>query len=404
VRTDAAAPRLPWPGDLHWRAVDLLVAAALLVASVGGAVGRTPQFPAPAWLIVGAAALVAAPVAVRRIWPLPAFWTTLAANTVVAALGVGGDPAVLVAVTLYTVAATRPARQAVAPLVLALGAATASEAMTLLPAQPSLLLQTRLTLIAASALTLAAAWTLGVAAHTQRAFAARAAEQRVERARTDERLRIARELHDVITHSITLITVKAGVAHHLIDSRPDEARRALSLIETTGRTTLTELRHMLGVLRTHTPSPRDGAPIPHVAGAAAPVDRAPLPGLADLAALADRARDVDVDVTLAICGATDLPEGVAVTTYRIVQEALTNVVKHAAPTRCDVDIDITATEITVTVIDYGAGSRPAPNPDGHGLIGMRERVVLYAGQFDAGPIDRGFQVTARLPLTTDTTT
>ena len=163
-----------------------------------------------------------------------------------------------------------------------------------------------------------------------------------------------------------------------------EAQDALRVIESASRTALAEMRHLLGVLR----SDVDG------------VELAPVPGVAGLPALADRAEQAGVPVELDVRCAERLPDGVALSVYRIVQEALTNVVRHAAPTRCRVSVVAEAGEVRVEVTDDGPGTRtPAPERHaGHGLIGMRERVLMYGGSLHAGPRpEGGFGVSARIP-------
>jgi signal transduction histidine kinase len=252
--------------------------------------------------------------------------------------------------------------------------------------------QVRFDLVAATIAVIPAAWALGALRRAQLAAAARAAQQAASRAVADERLRIARELHDVITHSMSLITAKAAVANYLSDSQPDEVRDALTVIEDTGRHGLAELRRMLGVLRSDT---REGQP------GGVGNERVPAPRLADLARLAEHARQGGVAVDLDVDAAADLPEGVALAAYRIVQEAMTNVVKHAAPTRCRVRVARSGPELLIEVSDGGGHRRAAAAvPGGHGIIGMRERAALFGGQFEAGPSrSGGFRVTARLPLT-----
>jgi signal transduction histidine kinase len=189
----------------------------------------------------------------------------------------------------------------------------------------------------------------------------------------DERLRISRELHDVIGHSMSLIAVKATVANHVADARPEEARAALTAIEQTSRTTLTEIRRVLGMLRANGD--------PHEA-------LIPSRGLSGLTELADRARSAGVDVELTVCDDDALPEAVGMSVYRIVQEALTNVVAHAAPTRCRVTVETNGGDVTIDVTDAGPrsrGQRPAATGGGYGLIGIRERVMMYGGAFTAGP-------------------
>jgi signal transduction histidine kinase len=194
---------------------------------------------------------------------------------------------------------------------------------------------------------------------------------------------MARELHDVITHSMSLITVKASVANYLFDSRPDQVREALTVIEDTGRGVLAELRRMLGVLRA------DGSR----------AQLQPAPGLDGLARLAEHAAEAGVRVDLDLDAVASVPDGMAQAAYRIVQEALTNVVKHAAPTYCRVRVGCSPQEVCIDVTDTGNPRRArAATAGGHGLIGMRERVALFGGEFTAGPVPGGgFRVTARLP-------
>jgi signal transduction histidine kinase len=187
---------------------------------------------------------------------------------------------------------------------------------------------------------------------------------------------------------MSLITAKAAVANYLIDAQPEGVGDALTVIEDTGRHALAEMRRMLGVLRSDTPGADPGG------------ERAPAPGLGDLVVLAEHARQAGVAVDLDVPPGNDLPEGVALAAYRIVQEAMTNVMKHAAPTSCRVRVARTGPEVLIEVTDAG-GHRPAmpPGPGGHGIIGMRERAALFRGEFEAGPgPSGGFRVTARLPL------
>jgi signal transduction histidine kinase len=248
--------------------------------------------------------------------------------------------------------------------------------------------QVRFDALAATIAVIAAGWALGAARRVQVESAARAAQQAARRAVADERLRIARELHDVITHSMSLITAKAAVANYLIGAQPDGVGDALTVIEDTGRRALAEMRRMLGVLRSDTPGADPGG------------ERAPAPGLGDLAVLAERAGQAGVAVDLDVPAEDDLPEGVALAAYRIVQEAMTNVVKHAAPTSCRVRVVGTGPEVLIEVTDAGGHRPSAPSaPGGHGIIGMRERAALFGGEFEAGPgPGGGFRVTARLPL------
>jgi signal transduction histidine kinase len=228
-----------------------------------------------------------------------------------------------------------------------------------------------------------AAWTLGRAARERRAHAARTVQYQTQQAVIDERLRIAREMHDIVAHSMTLIAVKAAVGNHVAHANPQEAREALRVIETTSRRALVEIRRALGVLR-------DGS------------SYTPAPGLPDLAALTDQAAAGGVQLDLTVTGDGDLPQDVGLSVYRIVQESLTNVIQHAAPARCQAVVAIESEEILIEVTDDGR-RQSTPTGGGHGLIGMRERVSMYGGRFSAGPRpDGGFQVTARLPYTPQT--
>jgi signal transduction histidine kinase len=241
----------------------------------------------------------------------------------------------------------------------------------------------------------ALAWALGVVVAARRSYAqqlevktvALAAAQRelADREVADERARIARELHDVIAHAMSVITVRAGVGAHLVERKPAEAAAALAVIERTGREALSEMRRMLAVLRD--PDPR--APRPE-----------PQPGLADLPRLVEQAEAAGVAVSLTSEGTSrPLPAGLDLAAYRVVQEALTNVVKHAPGARAQVTIRHRPDSLEIEVRNPG---RPAgPIAPGQGLHGMAERVALYDGQFDAGPDGDGFRVSARFPLEGD---
>ena len=235
--------------ETPWVILDCVAAAALFALSLRGAAARPPNFGLPAWVAVGAVVPVTAPVAVRRLWPGAAFTVVLAAYSVSASAGVSDNPAVAVALVLYSVAVCRPPRQSAPQAVLAIVLSAAAEGIGILASKQPVAWQVKVDLAAATVTVLAAAWAVGASRGVQLRYEARTARQATRRAVADERLRIARELHDVITHSMSLITVKASVANYLIESRPEEVRATLTLIETTGREALTEMRRMLGVLR-----------------------------------------------------------------------------------------------------------------------------------------------------------
>lgn len=199
----------------------------------------------------------------------------------------------------------------------------------------------------------------------------------------DERQQIARELHDVVAHTVSVMGVQAAAADQIMDGDPQRAREALSTIQDTARDAVNELRRLLTVLR---------------AGESTP-DLAPQPALRDLARLADltRASGLDVDLTMP-APLPVLPLGIELAAYRIVQESLTNVRKHANARRVCVRLSCSSGFLIIDVDDDGAGLTAAP-VNGHGLIGMRERATLYGGTFTAGPRpDSGFAVRAMLPL------
>jgi signal transduction histidine kinase len=242
--------------------------------------------------------------------------------------------------------------------------------------------------VATNVLAFGVAWWLGDrhrraagAAEVERAAAADLAHRAV----ADERLRIARELHDIVAHAMSLIAVQAGSGRLVIDESPDVAREALANIETTSRSALQEMRRLLSVLRDDS-------------GEASSL--APSPGLSDIDGLIASARSAGVDARVRTEGEpVPLPAGVALCAYRIVQEALTNVRKHAQASTACVTLRFKPVALEVEVVDDGVGvPEQAVSATAHGLIGLRERVELYGGTLDAAPAPRGFRVWASIPL------
>jgi signal transduction histidine kinase len=428
----------------HWILLDRLAAvpiAVIMVALVWGHRYASSAGPVGAWLLPALllAALAGVPVALRRVRPLTALGTLLAIS--VALVATGGQEGLVVALpiayVLYMVAVLCPRRVAAIALACALGIVLGEAFLGGIASGISLVL------------VLIIFWGLGTAVRQRRLYAGGLQQQAASRAVAEERLRIARELHDVVAHSMSVIAVQAGFGQYVIDEQPGKAREALGAIQATSRDALDEMRRMLSVLR-QADTADDGAPVtappagvpdgpagrlaladltadaPARAAETADATRVnvdakaaaagerpsgaplrPAPGLGDLDRLITRVRHAGVHVDLRVRGERgNVPAGIDLSAFRIVQEALTNVAKHAATPDCRVTIDYREDELSLEVVDDGpagvltpAGAGPGDTPSGHGLIGMRERVHLCGGQFSAGPRpERGFRVAATLPL------
>jgi signal transduction histidine kinase len=378
-------------------AVAGAVAAA---ATLNGVVHYGSLGPVPAYLLIGAGA---GALLVRRRWPLAVLAVNMAATGIWFGLGyiIPGSSGYLgshvielaLLIALYTAASQGQRRR---NLVLGTGLVVMTVLLTTVIA---LLAGPRFhgfsdVLIAAGIL----AWLeipllLGELARSRREYLAMVVATTRDRALREERLRIARELHDVVAHGIAMINVQAGVAAHVIDRQPDEARQALLTIKQASGEALRELRATLGVLR-RDDEPRD-AP------------RQPEPGLARLDALVAATRSAGLDVRLEVAGAPrPLPAATDLVAYRIVQEALTNVLRHTAARRVTVSLAYEPGELRVEVTDDGRGTAAAavagegsPGGDGHGIAGMRERALAVGGRLEAGPAPGGgFRVAGCLPL------
>ena len=213
----------------------------------------------------------------------------------------------------------------------------------------------------------------------------------VRRATELERARIARELHDVVTHNVSVMVIQAGGARKIMDTAPDQAREALLAVEASGRSAMTELRHVMGLLTMQGsgPDPAGGA------------DLAPQPGLDEIDRLVQRMRETGLPIELIRTGPPrPLPSGMELTVYRLVQEALTNIVKHAAGASVRVTLAYGEDHLQVEVAD--TGGRPgtsAGTGTGRGLIGLRERLAVYGGVLQAGPrLSGGYRIHARIPV------
>jgi signal transduction histidine kinase len=430
----------------HWMAVDYLVGAvaALFAMLTAAEEVSTAGVALPARLLLAAVIFFA--VALRRSYPVPAFGALVTVAVLAAWTSPIAPPLVLLAAAyvLYTVTVTGTRQTGIA----ALGLALAVLAVIVLLAHggyfPADL--ARGVPVVAVGFALVIAWMTGYSVRQRRLYAVTLQDQAASSAVAEERLRIARELHDVVAHSMSVIAVQAGYGQYVIDRNPADAKDALGAIQATSRDALEEMRRMLGVLRQQDAAPgtaladpgtgtagrtgdgtaggpgdghpRPSAPVPGGTGLtrAEPAPLAPAPGLADLDRLIQRTRGAGVQVAVERSGRVrPVPAGVDLSAFRIIQEALTNVVKHAGGgVRCTVSLGYADEALEVRVTDDGGGSPalvpagvraglagrvPVAPGTGHGIIGMRERANLCGGEFSAGPLPaRGFQVTAVLPL------
>jgi signal transduction histidine kinase len=374
-------------------------ALALVAASLPAAlyVFEAPDLGLPRGRFVLGCALVllhTLPLAARRRFPGTVLALILASGLAFAALDLPPDIlGVAILVAVYSVAAYGSRWVSLA------GLAAVEVALVAVQRTPG---RTGVGTLIGNLGGVAAAWLLGYFAHNYRAYAARLEERTTEleqareelarRAVTEERLRLARELHDVVAHAMSVIAVQSGVGAHVADTNPQEAAKALAAIEATSRAALEELRRLLGVLR------QEDEPQGELA---------PVPGLADLETLLAEVAKAGLAVKLQVEGTpSPLPAGLDLSAYRIVQEALTNVVKHAGPTRAQVVVGFRDQDVRVEVTDDGRGAVTSVSDGragtGHGLIGMRERVQAFGGDLEVGPRpDGGFRVAARLPLAAD---
>jgi signal transduction histidine kinase len=349
------------------------------------------------------AMLTTAPLALRRIRPLSAFWLIVVAAAI--SPHYAANVVTLAAVVLAAYSALVHSRYRGAAIV-SMPASGWLDAIYLHGHPLSSLPHTSTALLVLLPVLVAA---ITVSQWRRRAAESKARLQQLqaeheaatEAAVKQERARIATELHDVVTHNVSVMIVQAGAARQVLGQSPDQATAALLAVESSGRAAMAELRHLLGLL-----SPRDqGAEAADAQGARDPELR-PQPGLARLVALVDRVRAAGLPVELEAAGIpSDMPPGVDVAAYRIVQEALTNVIKHAGKPKTSVRLGCRDGELVIEVADAGR-SMTAVAPvaatlpgSGRGLVGMRERAALYGGDLHAGRRPGGgWLVTARLPV------
>jgi signal transduction histidine kinase len=231
-------------------------------------------------------------------------------------------------------------------------------------------------------------WAIGTVVRLGRESARRAQQEETRRRSYEERLRVAREVHDVVGHGLAVINLQAGVALHVVGRRPEQAEVALAAIKQASRDALEELRGTLAVFRQAEAVSGDGA-------------WRPAPGLGQLEALVAAMGEGGLPVDLVVTGdRAGLPVAVDLAAYRIVQESLTNVVRHAGPATATVRVGCEPGAVVLEITDTGRGRAPgAARAGGHGIAGMRERAAAVGGTLEAGPIaDGGFRVRARLPF------
>jgi signal transduction histidine kinase len=369
---------------------------------------QPPWGPLSPWALLGVA-LTTAPLAIRRTHPITAFWVILAA--IVATSGSTHTTITFASVIFaaYSAVAYSPFRRlALAGVLVAAIIVTAAYPDTAppVPARFGALLVLLPTVAVGMAIR---TWRRRAGESAERLHRAQAEhEAETRRAVQDERARIASEMHDVVTHNVSVMVVQAGAARRVLDSSPGEAREALLAVEASGRTAMTELRHLLGLLAPAgeaEPGLAEAAPVP--AGDAA---LTPQPGMARIPALLARVREAGMPVELSVDAPAGtpqaLPPGIDLAAFRVVQEGLTNVMKHAGQARTTVRLDYRPRDLLITVSDdgpppdsAGAGAAPGSVSGGRGLIGLRERIAVYGGELDAGPRPGGgWRLTARIPL------
>ncbi len=417
LRPSGPLPRLSWRGQIF----DVIVAlglglAAILVGDEGDVERRSPvvvydpghpmQVPATpvpepflpiehdqaGWTVV-MLLVVVLPLVFRRRYPLVVLWIVLGTAPLVsdydAALRLSFYACVIAAYTAAVYSPYRVPALASLPVAAFLYTQIREEAVPTVPddAVPFLILIP-----------------IAVAADGLRRWKRRADEGRAQlsilereqaealrRAAERERARIARELHDVVTHNVSVMVIQAGAARKVMDANPDQAREALLAVEAGGRAAMAELRHVMGLLTMDSDGPDP----------AATTDLTPQPGLDRMEALVQRVRDTGIPVELTVAGQPrPLLPGVELTAYRVVQEALTNTVKHAAGATATVLIEYGIDQLRVEVTDTGGTpGASAATGNGHGLIGLRERLAVYGGTLHTGRrLSGGYRVKALVPL------
>ncbi|MFC9132720.1 sensor histidine kinase [Streptomyces sp. NPDC057099] len=352
--------------------IALLVQGAMTMPFV---VPRAAGLPPATWAAYGLSTLTVLPLVWRRRAPLAVFFAVLAAGALYGlALDGPGQPLPYTGlVVVYTIAALSSARKRLLTGGVLLAAVPVGVWLNTRSARE----------LTFSLIVFTAAYVFGRLTDARQ----RAHRVEAERAAARERARIAREMHDILSHAVSLMIVQAEAGPVAVRAAPERAEAAFDAISATGRDAMTQLRRMLGVLRD---GDDDGA-----------APREPQPGLAELPALLDRVRAGGLDVTYGTAGdVRPVPEAVAATVFRIVQESLTNTVRHAGAHTVAVRLAYRSGDLDVRVTDDGRGPQGSRSGGGHGLIGVRERAAAHGGTavVGAGPGGRGFEVRVRIPV------
>jgi signal transduction histidine kinase len=384
-------------GRLHWNQdyADVALGLAITVFALFSAVRDHVQLD---YISVPLLIIQTLPVVWRRRNPMRVLYVTGSAITIYSLLGYSDTTDGLgIFIAFYTVAANMPrSRATVAAAITAVGIFLSFVSYAFLNAKTGWTVAMTTTYVS-----FGVAWLIGDNLRVRRAYTKqleeraleleREKEEKAAQAVTEERARIARELHDVVAHYVSVMVVQAAGARRVLDNDPAAAKGALASVESSGRTALTEMRRMLEVLR------------------ADDSGMGPQPGLGEIDRLIDNVREAGLPVTLKIEGsACCLPAGMDLAAYRIIQEALTNSVKHGGKARASATVTIRYAEdvLEIEVVDDGRGAAAqllaGLDGHGHGLIGMKERVALFGGVLEAGPVlTGGYRVFARMPLEPD---
>ena len=380
------------PRTADWLLVLLLVAAVLPVTLTTEVEAGERELGGLGWLLLVG---MNVPMAFRRLAPVAALWAGVGLTVPFWVLDYPDDPTgPSLLILIYSLAAHAGRPSSIKNFWAVLGVTTIVFLAGVFSPEDDLPLYA----LPANAVVFGTAWILGDNLRTRRQYlaeleekATRAEERQAAeaaRAVTEERARIARELHDVVAHSMSVMVVQAAAAHRVLDHDPAGAADALEAIETTGRESLTEMRRVLGVLRGDDES----------------AELAPAPGLDELDRLLRQCEEAGLPVALEVVGEPRrLAPGLELSAYRVVQESLTNSLKHAGPAQASVRLEYLPHVLELEVVDDGRGAAGTTGgrgtgPSGQGLVGMRERVDAYGGTLETGPRPGGgFRVSARFP-------